>query len=210
MIRVLIADDHPLIREGLRTLLQDEADMKVTAEASNGLEVLRCVEQDVVDVMVLDISLPDGNGIDVLKELRRRQYKVPVLFLTLHAEERYALRAFKAGGAGYLTKECASEELVKAIRKVASGRRYISERFAENLNLDLESRREGHLHETLSDREYQVFCLIASGKRVHDIAETLGLSEATIYTYRERIVEKTRLNSVAEFTRYALENRLID
>lgn len=210
MTRILIVDDHPLIREGLKTLLHDEPDLKVVAEARNSHEVLQGIEQHDLDLIILDISLPGKSGLDVLRELKQRRSKTPVLVLTMHPEARYAQRAFKAGAVGYLTKDSVPAELVKAIRKVLANRRYISERFAEKLILDLEAKVEELPHEALSDREYQVFCMIASGKGTHEIAKELSLREATIYTYRERILEKMNMKSVVELARYALECGLIE
>jgi DNA-binding NarL/FixJ family response regulator len=209
-VRILIADDHPLIREGLKTCLQDEVDMKVVAEARTGHEVLQYVQKERPDLVILDISLPEKSGLDVLKDLKALGLKIPVLVLTMHPEKRYALRALKAGARGYLTKGRAPTELVQAIRKVVSGGKYISETVAEILAIDPGAVIEELPHETLSDREYQVFTGIASGKSVRQIADELSLSEATVYTYRERILGKMKMNSVAELTRYALEHELID
>jgi len=210
MMRILIADDHQLIREGLRAILREEADLRVIGEATNGPEALEMTALMKVDLLILDISLPGMNGLEVLKELKKRKIKTPVLFLTMHPERRYALRAFRAGAAGYLTKNDASTNLVKAIRTIGAGTRYISERVAQTLALSLEELTIDPPHLALSDREYQVFCLLVSGTRAKEIAYELAVSEATIYTYLDRIYEKMKTRSVAELTRYALEQGLIE
>jgi two-component system invasion response regulator UvrY len=210
VIRILIADDHELIRAGLKTLLAHESDLKVVAEAKNGHEVLEYVGKNTVDIILLDISMPEKSGFDVLGDLKKRGSRVPVLMLTMHPEKRYAPRAFKSGAAGYVTKTSASTELVAAIRTIISGKRYISPEYAEQVAHDFQNRLGGMLHEELSDREYQVFCLIASGDSIHDIAETLHIGEATVYTHRERILEKMHMKSVAELARYAVEQGLIE
>jgi DNA-binding NarL/FixJ family response regulator len=210
VIRILIADDHPLIRDGLRSLLAHEIDFSVVAEAKDGHEVLAAVMKQPVDIILLDISMPDKSGFDVLGELKNRGIRVPILILTAHPERRYAPRAFRLGAAGYVTKTSASTELVAAIRTVMSGKRYVSPMFAQQLAQDYQRKSEGLLHEDLSDREFQVFCLIATGASIRDIAKELTISEATVYTHRERIFEKMKMKSVAELARYAIEQGLIE
>ncbi len=209
MIRVLIADDHAVVREGLRQILSGVPDMVVAGEAENGNEVLRDVRKNQYDALVLDITMPGRTGLDILKELKQEHPLLPVLILSMYPEEQYAVRVLRAGASGYLTKESAPEELVGAIRKVAQGKKYISPTLAETLieNLDIDA--EKPMHQALSDREYQVLCMIASGKKVGEIAEALSLSVKTISTYRTRILEKMRLKNNAELTLYAVEQRLV-
>ena len=210
MLRILIADDHPVFRQGLRQILSDASDMVVTDEVSNGLEVLGRVRTGCCDVILLDISLPGRNGIDILKQLKKERPKLPVLMLTMHPEEQYAIRALKAGASGYLTKESTPDELITAIRKVSAGGKYVSSSLAETLAYELGRMDEKAPHETLSDREYQIMLLIASGKTVTEIAETLSLSIKTVSTYRSRILEKMRMKNSAELTYYAIKNQLVD
>jgi len=210
MIKVLIADDHPIVRQGLRQILSDTADMVVAGEAVNGQETLAQVRAGGWDALVLDITMPDRSGFDILKELKCEQPHLPVLVLSMHAEEQFALRVLKAGAAGYLTKENAPEELVKAIRKVVSGGKYISPGLAETLAFNLDPASDWPRHETLSDREFQVMQLLASGKTVAEIAKALSLSAKTVSTYRARLLEKMNLKTNAELIRYAIENRLIE
>ena len=210
MIKVLIADDHPIVRQGLRQILSDTADMVVAGEAVNGQETLAQVRAGGWDALVLDITMPDRSGFDILKELKCEQPHLPVLVLSMHAEEQFALRVLKAGAAGYLTKENAPEELVKAIRKVVSGGKYISPGLAETLAFNLDPASGWPRHETLSDREFQVMQLLASGKTVAEIAKALSLSAKTVSTYRARLLEKMNLKTNAELIRYAIENRLIE
>src|SRR6266849_5609089 len=166
MIKILIADDHPLVREGLKKILKDESDMEVQFEARNSQEVLEFIEGHDLDAVVMDISMPGKSGLDALKEIRQRFPKLPILFLSMHPEDRFAVRAIRLGAAGYLTKESAPRELVKAIRKVVRGGKYITQTVAEKLALEVEAAPEKPIHETLSDREFQILCLIASGKSV--------------------------------------------
>ena len=210
MLRILIADDHPVFRQGLRQILNEASDMVVTDEVSDGLEVLGRVRAGCCDVVLLDISLPGRNGIDILKQLKKERPKLPVLMLTMHPEEQYAIRALKAGASGYLTKESTPDELVTAIRKVSAGGKYVSSSLAETLAYELGRMDEKAPHETLSDREYQIMLLIASGKTVTEIAETLSLSIKTVSTYRSRILEKMRMKNNAELTYYAIKNQLVD
>jgi DNA-binding NarL/FixJ family response regulator len=210
MIKVLIADDHPIVRQGLRQILSGIPDMEVAGEAINGQEALEQVRAGGWDVLVLDITMPDYSGFDILQELKLEQPHLPVLVLSIHAEEQFAVRLLKAGASGYLTKENAPDELVKAIRKVESGGKYISPALAESLAYNLEAASDRPPHEALSDREFQVMQLMASGKTLTEIAEILALSRKTVSTYRTRLLEKMNLKTNAEVIRYAIENSLID
>jgi two-component system invasion response regulator UvrY len=209
MIRVFIADDHSIVREGLKQILTDTFDLRVAGEADSGPEALRKIQKNNFDVVVLDLSLPGLSGLDVLKQLKIDKPDLPVLILSIHPEEQYAVRVLKAGASGYLSKETAPEELVGAIRKISSGGRYVSTSLAEKLAFDLGMNTEKALHESLSDREFQVLCMIASGKRGIDIADELHLSEKTVSTYRTRILEKMNMKSNAELTHYAIKNGLV-
>jgi DNA-binding NarL/FixJ family response regulator len=209
MLKILIADDHAIVRQGLKQIVTETSDMVVAGEASNGQELLNKINENDYDVVVLDITMPGRDGIDVLKQLRSEKPELPVLMLSIHPEEQYALRALRAGASGYLTKESAPDELVIAIQKVSRGGKYISSSLAEKLAFELESSREQAPHETLSDREYHVMCLIASGKTVMEIAQDLSLSEKTISTYRSRILEKMKMKNNAELTYYAIKNQLV-
>jgi len=210
MLRILIADDHAIVRQGLKQIVAETRDIVVAGEASNGQELLDKIRVDDYDVVVLDITMPVRNGMDVLKQLRSERPRLPVLILSIHSEEQYASRALRAGASGYLTKESAPDELVIAIRKVSLGGKYISSSLAEKLAFELEIGREQTPHERLSDREYQVMCMIASGKTVTEIAQELSLSEKTISTYRSRILEKMKMKNSAELTYYAIKNQLVD
>ncbi len=210
MINILIADDHALIREGLKKILKKESDMEVLSEARNAQEVFELVKNRKLSIVLLDISMPGVSGLDVLGELKQNYPKLPVLILSMHPEERFAVRALKAGASGYITKDSAVEELVKAIRKVVSGSKYVSPHLAEKLADELEKNSEKPLHETLSDREFQVMLMIAAGKKVSEIAEELSLSISTVNTYRTRILEKMNMQTHVELTRYAIENHLIE
>jgi two-component system invasion response regulator UvrY len=210
MLKILIADDHAIVRQGLKQIVTETRDMTVAGEASNGQELLNKIKEGEFDVVVLDITMPVRDGMDVLRQLRSERPRLPVLMLSIHPEEQYALRALRAGASGYLTKESAPDELVVAIRKVSSGGKYISASLAEKLAFELEVGRDQAPHETLSDREHQVLCLIASGKTVMEIAQELSLSEKTISTYRSRILEKMNMKNNAELTYYAIKNQLIE
>lgn len=210
MINVLIADDHPIVRQGLRQILSETSDMAVAGEAVSGQETLTQVRAGGWDVLVLDITMPDRSGFDILKDLKYEQPDLPVLILSIHAEEQFAVRVLKAGAAGYLTKENAPDELIKAIRKVVSGGKYISRTLAETLAVGLDADSDRPPHETLSDREFQVMQLMASGQTLADIAETLSLSPKTVSTYRTRLLEKMDLRTNADIIRYAVENGLIE
>jgi two-component system invasion response regulator UvrY len=209
MIKILVADDHPIVRQGLKQILSEYPDMTVADEAGNGKEVLSKVAKKDYDIVLLDISMPGRNGLDILKELKSKKPKLPVLVLSIYPEDQYAVRVLKLGASGYLTKESVPEELVAAIRKVARGRKYVSNYLAEKLASDLEINAEKPLHENLSDREYQVMFMIASGKRLKEISEELSLSIKTISTYRSRIMDKMKMKNNAELIRYALQNGLV-
>jgi len=210
MIKILIADDHPVVRKGLKEIIEDIPDMAVRGEASTGQETLEKVRKSDFDIVVLDISMPGGNGLDILKQLKDEKPELSVLVLSMYPEEQYAVRVLRAGASGYLTKESAPEELIAAIRKASKGGKYISSSLAEKLAFDLEIDAERPLHETLSDREYQVMRMIASGKTGKEIGEELFLSVKTISTYRSRILEKMKMKSSTELTHYALKNGLVD
>jgi len=210
LVKILIADDHTIVREGLKQILAEVPDWVVAGEASHGFEVTEKLKRKHFDIVMLDISMPDKSGLDILKEIKSKKPKLPVLILSVHPEEQYAIRVLKAGASGYLTKDSAPEELIKAIRIALQGRKYVSSSLAEKLALDLESDIEGPLHERLSDREYQVLCLIARGKTVNQIAKELFLSPKTISTFRTRILEKMNMKTNAELIQYAIKNSLVD
>lgn len=209
MIKVLIADDHTLVRKGLKQILLDSGDIQKVDEAKDGKETLTKVGKLHYDLVLLDISLPGRSGIDILKQLKYSNPDLPVLMLSMHPEEQYAVRSLRAGAAGYLTKESAPGELIAAIKKVAAGGKYITASLAEKLAGEIGPDSEKLLHETLSDREYQVMCLIASGKTVKEIAETLNLSVKTISTHRTRILTKMRMDNNAQLTHYAIKRGLV-
>jgi len=210
MIEILIADDHALFREGLKRILKRESDMTVVADATNGQEVFERVRKKQPDILLLDISMPGESGLEVLEALKRDFANLKVLILSMHPEDRFASRAFKMGAAGYITKESAVEELVQAIRKIVGGGRYVSPAFAEKLAMDLSTDHDKLPHERLSNREFQIMRMIAAGKKIHTIAEELSLSPNSVNTYRARILEKMGVQSNAELTRYAIENKLIE
>ncbi|TVO58281.1 response regulator [Denitromonas halophila] len=209
-IRVMIADDHAIVRQGLRQILSGIEDMEVAGEACNGVEALQLSRDGQWDVVLMDVSMPDRNGIDALKLIRKEQPKLPVLILSMYPEEQYAIRALKAGAAGYLTKQSAPEQLVTAIRQVASGKKYVSASLAMELADAIGEDTDRPLHEKLSDREYQTLCMIASGKTLTQIADELNLSVKTISVYRARLLEKMRLRNNAELTHYGLKFGLVE
>lgn len=209
-IHVLIADDHAIVRQGLKQILSETDDLVVAGEADDGAEALQLARQQQWNVFLLDVSMPNRNGIDTLKQLKKEFPKLPVLMLSMHPEEQYAVRALKAGASGYLTKQSAPEQLVTAIRQVAGGRKYVSPTVAMQLAdaIANDSDSEQPPHELLSDREYEVLKLIATGKTLTQIAEELNLAVATISTFRARILTKLGLSSTAEMIRYGLEHGL--
>lgn len=210
MIKIIIADDHAIVRQGLKQIVDDTPDMKVIDEASDCQEALDKVLKGNFDVVILDITMPGRGGVDTLKEIKAFKPDLPVLMLSVHPEEQYAMRVLKAGAAGYINKDSAPNELIEAIRKVASGRKYVSMSLAEKLAFSLEQDTDKPIHEILSDREFEVMCKIALGHTVSEIAEELNLSIKTISTYRTRILEKMNFKSNAEITRYAIKNHLVD
>jgi two-component system invasion response regulator UvrY len=210
MIRVAVIDDHAVVREGLKRIISENPGMVVTAEAADGYEAIKILQNAPCDVVLLDITMPNKSGLDVLKQLHAESPRLPVLVLSMHSEDQYAVRVLRAGAAGYLTKESAPAKLVQAIRKVVRGGKYVSSTLAEKLVLDLDNDNSKAPYETLSDREYQVLCMIASGKTVTMIAEELALSVKTISTYRVRIIEKLNMKNNAELTRYAIKEGLVD
>jgi len=210
MLKVLIADDHAIVRRGLIEILLHELKDPICGEAENAQQVLAQVRSQTWDLVILDVSMPGRSGIDVLSDVKREQPKLPVLVLSMHPEDQYGKRVLKAGASGYMNKNSAPEELIKAIRKALAGGRYVSPALAEKLALDL-SEDLSHLpHEALSDREFEVLCMIGSGKTISLIAEELHLSVATISTYRARILEKMNMTTTAELMRYAFQNHLVE
>ncbi|MDB5727089.1 MAG: citB2 [Noviherbaspirillum sp.] len=209
-IKIVIADDHAIVREGLKQILADSKDIIVTGDAENGVEAIKLVRKAECDVLLLDISLPDRSGIEVLKQIKKEAPKLAVLMLSMHREDQYAVRSLKAGASGYMNKQSAPNELVDAIRQVASGKKYVSEALAQELASQVGADREVPLHETLSDREYQTFIMIASGKTVGDIAHELSLSVKTISMYRSRLLQKMKLRNNAELTHYAIRSELVE
>ncbi len=207
MIRVIVVDDHPVVRRGLRQMIEAEEGMKVVGEAGNGREAITIIRRTACDIVTLDIALPDVNGIEVFDQLHHEQPKLHVLIMSVYEEEQYAQRMLRAGAAGYLMKDSAPEELIQAIRRIAGGGRYISSSLADILASET-AFPERSLHEKLSDREFQVLCLIASGKRLKNIAEALCISDKTVSTYRFRILEKMRMKTNADIVAYVLKNNL--
>lgn len=210
MIRVLVADDQPVVRTGLKEILARQQDIRVLGEADTSAEVCRLVAQKPWDVVVLDLSLTEGRGLEVLKEIKRERPKLAILILTVHPEEQFAVRALRAGASGYITKKAAPEELVSAIRRLAQGRRYVSPAVAEELVRALGNDSDEAPHQRLSDREYQVLRLLGSGKSVSKIAQELGLSVKTVSTYRTRILEKMGMESNAQLVHYVLQRHLAE
>jgi two-component system invasion response regulator UvrY len=209
MIRVIIVDDHPVVRRGLKQIIAAEQGMQVVGEAENAQEAIRVIRRTVCDAVVLDITLPDGSGLDVLGRLKSERPTLPVLIMSIHDEELYALRVLKTGASGYLMKNSIPEELVKAIRKISSGGKYISSSLAERMASEPASP-DTPLHEKLSDREFQIMCLIASGKSLKEIGEALCISGKTVSSYRSRILEKMGMKTNADLIGYALKNGLVE
>jgi two-component system invasion response regulator UvrY len=210
MIRILIADDHAIVRAGLKQFIAAEKDMVVSGEAADGMETLACVRNGACDVVLLDISMPGKNGIDTLRQLKRSRPDLPVLILSAYSEQQFAVSLLRAGASGYISKDSLSEQLVTAIRTVVGGGKYVSPGVAQILASDLSRETDKPLHATLSKREFQIFYRLASGESVSRIAEELFLSVKTVSTYRARIFEKMQMSSNADLTYYAVKNNVID
>jgi two-component system, NarL family, invasion response regulator UvrY len=209
MITIFIADDHALIREGLKKILREESDMSVVGEAETGSETIERVKESNCDLLVLDLGLPDRPGLEVLREVKRVQPHICVLILSMLPEDGFALRSLKAGADGYLSKDSAAAELVVAVRKIVSGKKYVSQEISQDLLQKLRGKLPSMSHETLSDREFQILRLIGSGKAVTEIANSLNLSTSTVNTHRAHILEKMNMHTNAELMRYAIENKLV-
>jgi DNA-binding NarL/FixJ family response regulator len=209
-IRIGIADDHTIVREGLKQLLGAESDLFISGEARNAAEVIGLIREVEIDVLILDMSMPGRSGIELIRQVRVDRPKLKILVLSMHEEEQYAVRAIKAGASGYLTKESASSQLVQAIRKVSTGGAFITPAVAEQLALGIMPQSDGPLHASLSDREFQVFRMLASGRSVSEIANDLNLSVKTISTHKARVMLKMNLNNNTELLRYAIAHNLID
>lgn len=209
-IKILIADDHAIVREGLKQIVTEENDMIVAGEASDAISLMEILKSENWSIVVLDINMPGKSGLEALKDIKNLYPDLPVLILSMFNEDQYGLRAIKAGASGYLKKASAPTELVTAIRQIVSGRKYINPSLAEKLAENFGNEKKNYLHEKLSDREYQIMCSIALGKTTEMIAEELCLSINTIYTYRNRILEKMMMKSNVELTQYAIQNKLIE
>ena len=210
MIRILIVDDHAIVREGLNHLLQSEQDMRVSGMAVDAASAIRFLSETLVDVIILDISMPGKSGLDLIKDLKQMQPLARILMLSMYPEDRFAMRAIIAGASGYLTKEMASEEIVTAIRTINGGRNYITHSLADKIADELQNPGAKVPHDLLSDREFEVFCMLASGKPVVDIATALSLSDSTVSTYRTRILQKMNLKSNSDLMHYGIVNGLVD
>jgi len=208
MIRILIVDDHAIVRRGLIQILADEQDINVS-ETADPHEAVSLIRKRVWDLVVLDLDLPGKSGLDLLKEMKRERPRLPVLILSFYPQDQFAMRTLRAGAAGFMSKDAAPEELVKAIRKIVRGGKYISEQVAESLVSDLNTKAKETPHEVLSDREFQILRLFGAGKTVKDIAEQLSISTPTVSTYRARILKKTGMKTTAEMVRYAIQSRLV-
>jgi len=207
MIRIVTIDDHAVVRRGLKQIIEEEPDMKVVGEAGNGRDAISVIRQTVSDIVILDISLPGISGIEILSRLRHEHPETPVLIMSMHEEEQYALRVLKAGASGYLQKDTIPEEMIKAIRKIIAGGKYISPSFSEALIQGRESSGKPP-HERLSDREFQIMCMIARGKALKEIGEALCISGKTVSTYRTRILDKMKMKTNADIVSYALRHKL--
>lgn len=210
MINILMVDDHSIVREGLRRIIESTLGMNIIAEASTGEEALELIFKEKYDIVILDISMPGKNGLQTLKEIKKYNNDIPVLMLSMHAEEQYAIRAIKAGASGYLTKDSASDQLVSAIKKINNGRKYISTGVAELLATDLYHDSDKLPHESLSDREFEVMKLIIKGTSAREIAAELSISDKTVSTYRGRILKKMSMKNISDLIHYSIENNLSD
>ncbi|MCP4602592.1 MAG: response regulator transcription factor [Proteobacteria bacterium] len=209
MLRILIADDHPVFRNGLKHIIAEETDMVVEDEAKDGKEALSLLDKKTYDVLVLDIDMPGMSGLEVLKQVKTVHPDLPVLMLSFFPEEQYAIRALKFGASGYVTKETAAAELVEALKRIVSGKKYITASLAEQLSEILNNEKPEAPHEKLSNREHQIFCRIAEGKSIADISEEFCLSPKTVSTYRMRIFEKMQMKNDAQLVRYAIEKSIV-
>lgn len=210
MIKILIADDHAIVREGLKQIVAEESDMVVLGEAEDSFSLIALLPKQDWSVVVLDINMPGKNGLDILKDLKISHPNLPILILSMYSEEQYGLRAIKAGASGYLKKVSAPNELVQAIRKIVSGGKYINQSLAEKLAYNYEINSDKQKHEILSNREFDIMCRIAAGETAEEIAVELMLSVHTIYTYRNRLLEKMGMKSNVELTQYVIQNKLIE
>lgn len=208
MTRILIVDDHPIVRKGLKQILGEAEDIIIADEADRGLEVLKKIKGHSYDLILLDLSLPDMSGIEVLRELKTKKVKIPVLVLSMYSEEQYAIKSFQAGAAGYITKESLPDELTGAIRLVKEGKKYITPSVAELMALNLEHDNRKLPHENLSGREFFIMCMIGSGKSIKHIADELSLSLKTISTYKTRMLKKMKMENNSDIIRYVIENKL--
>lgn len=209
-IKLLIVDDHAVVREGLKQIISSTRDIAVAGEAGTGHEAIRMSRQLDYQIMLLEIALPDKNGIEVLKQIKKESPQVAVIMFSIHREDQYAVRAHKSGASGFLNKQCSASQIISAIRQVAAGQKYVSPELAQELANNLNQEYEGALHKTLSDREFQTLTMIASGKSVSDIAKELSLSVKTISEYRARLLFKMKLRHNAELTHYAIKNQLVE
>lgn len=209
-IKILIADDHAIVREGLKQIVAEEKDILVAGEAENSSKLMELLVKEKWNLVVLDINMPGKSGLEALKDIKQLYPNLPVLILSMFSEDQYGLRAIKAGASGYLKKVSAPKELVTAIRKIVSGGKYINQSLAEKLAEKFENKKKELMHEKLSDREYQIMCNIALGKTAEEIAQELSISINTVYSYRNRILEKMSLRSNVELTQYAIQNKLIE
>ncbi|HLX46066.1 MAG TPA: response regulator transcription factor [Bryobacteraceae bacterium] len=209
MIRVLVADDHPLLRSALKQVISQEPDLTVAGEAEDSEQVLQKIEEKPYDFVILDLSMPGRGGLDVLREIRRLKPNLPVLVLSMYPEEQFAVRAIRAGANGYLSKDCAPAEVIRAIHRISTGKKYVSAGLAEMLANALDSKSDQMAHENLSNREFQVLCKIGAGRTVSQIAQEMALSVKTVSTYRTRVLEKMHMTTSAELVRYAITKGLV-
>jgi two-component system, NarL family, invasion response regulator UvrY len=210
MIKILIVDDHAILREGLIRIIQFESDMEVAGSVKNAGEAINVLSLNPVDVVILDINMPGRSGLDIIKDIKQLQPEAAILMLSMYSEERFAIRALKAGASGYLTKDMATEELITAVRIIHSGRKYITSTLAESMADSLQDKAEKKPHDGLSDREFEVMCMLGAGKSVSEIAEILSLSSRTVSTYRSRILQKMNLPNTAKIMQYAITKGLVD
>jgi DNA-binding NarL/FixJ family response regulator len=210
MIKVLIVDDHAILREGMVKIIQTEPDIQVSGSVKNASEAINILSGEPVDVVILDINMPGRSGLDIIKDVKQLQPEAAILMLSMYSEERFAIRALKSGASGYLTKDMATEELITAIRIIHSGRKYITPTLAENMVNNLQVKTESNPHDSLSDREFEVMCMIGEGKSVNEIAEILSISSRTVSTYRTRILQKMNLPNNARIMQYVITRGIVD